>query len=307
MPQEILETIAEVALARDMHEVTRAKVISMLSELHMAGLNKTGRPDSESQAESPAAKVGYTADPSDHVVVLIHGIRTWAPWYRAIAKQLKDEGFDVETTNYGRLDLVRFLLPVPWFRNHAVKTVSRDLDDIFNAHRGKKVSVIAHSFGTYIISRILAENVHMRFYRVIFCGGIVPNQFRPASYPDRLSWPLLNEVGTRDIWPVLAESITWGYGATGARGVQRPRSFDRYHRGVGHSAFLNATFCRDWWIPFLRGQSPEPADIESSPSWWLDLLLMIKVKYLLLVSGLALYANELKTTVVLEMIAREPF
>ena len=120
---------------------------------------------------------------------------------------------------------------------------------------------------------------------MIFCGGVVPNRFRPAAYPDRLQWPLLNEVGTRDIWPVVAESVSWGYGATGARGLQHPQSYDRYHYGVDHSAFLTAQFCRDNWVPFLRGEYPKPAQAPRPPSWWLDLLLTFKIKWVVLVAA----------------------
>ena len=265
-------------LAPNVDEDARAKAMSIISNIQRTLIIRNGGAVAEASNESFGVETDKATGSTKQVVVLIHGIRTWARWYTSVSEQLTDAGFEVERTNYGRFDLVRFLLPVPWFRKRAVANVSRDLRDVFDTHQDQLVSVIAHSFGTYILSRILAESPNLRFYRVIFCGGIVPNQFRPADYPDRIQWPLLNEVGTRDIWPAVAESVTWGYGATGARGLQRPRSFDRYHHGARHSAFLTAEFCRDYWVPFLRGEWPKPADAESPPSWWLDFLLTIKVK-----------------------------
>jgi hypothetical protein len=46
------------------------------------------------------------------LVVLVHGIRTYASWHREFRPLLERHHFDVELTNYGRFDLVRFLLPI---------------------------------------------------------------------------------------------------------------------------------------------------------------------------------------------------
>src|SRR5437764_10743707 len=55
----------------------------------------------------------------EHLVVLIHGIRDIARWHDEIKQTLRGEGFVVESTNYGRMNLLEFLLPLPYFRNKA--------------------------------------------------------------------------------------------------------------------------------------------------------------------------------------------
>ena len=60
---------------------------------------------------------------AEHIVVLVHGIRTYALWQREVRKPLEEQGLIVELTNYGRFDLFRFLIPVPWFRNKAAEEV----------------------------------------------------------------------------------------------------------------------------------------------------------------------------------------
>jgi hypothetical protein len=62
----------------------------------------------------------------------------------------------------------------------------------------------------------------------------------------------MNEVGTRDIWPAIAESITSGYGSAGTYGFLRPLVRDRWHNGAHHGYFLNPSFCKKFWVPFLK-------------------------------------------------------
>jgi hypothetical protein len=54
--------------------------------------------------------------------------------------------------------------------------------------------------------------------------------------------------------------------------------------GVSHSAFLNASFCKRYWIPVLRGNNPTSVDLPENPPWYLHLLSVIKIKYAVLIS-----------------------
>lgn len=95
----------------------------------------------------------------------------------------------------------------------------------------------------------------MKFHRIIFCGSVIPYNFRFEQIQDQFSAPIINEVGTRDIWPAMAESITRGYGSAGTYNFRRPLVRDRWHNGAGHGYFLSSEFCSKYWIPFLRWQS----------------------------------------------------
>lgn len=160
-----------------------------------------------------------------HVVVLIHGIRDHGLWQQEIRDTLIDAGFRVISTNYGRFDIIRFLLPFKWFRNKAVTTVLRQLNTAIYLNPGAEVSVIARSFGTYIIGRILDEQTHITLHRIILCGSILKFDFPFDRSIARFSRDIVNEVGTRDIWSALAESVTVGYGWTGTFGFNRPFGF----------------------------------------------------------------------------------
>jgi hypothetical protein len=56
-----------------------------------------------------------------HVVILVHGIRDFALWQETVGRSLSQNGFQLEFTNYGRFDLLRFLIPLQYFRRKAIQ------------------------------------------------------------------------------------------------------------------------------------------------------------------------------------------
>src|SRR5262249_18876100 len=152
-----------------------------------------------------------------------------ALWQNQIAHTLSDEGFIPQPTNYGRFDLLGFLIPISYFRNRAIETVWDQIRDVRKRFPDAQYSAIAHSFGPYVFAHILRKGFYMVFPSVIFCGSILRYRFPFEQISDRFMTPIVNDVGTRDIWPALAESVTWGYGSTGTYGFRRPRVEDRWH------------------------------------------------------------------------------
>jgi hypothetical protein len=98
----------------------------------------------------------------EHVVVVIHGIRDFALWQTKVRQALETDGFKVELTNFMRLDLVRFLIPVSFFRDAVISKIWKQIEDIRLIHSDARISVIAHSFGTYIVAEILRREFALR-------------------------------------------------------------------------------------------------------------------------------------------------
>jgi Effector-associated domain 1 len=217
-----------------------------------------------------------------HVVILIHGIRDFGLWQSTIRHTLEEEGLKAEAINYGRFNLIEFLLPFPHFRRKAIETVWNQIRIVNQNNKGALLSIIAHSFGTYVVSHLIRNTFDIDFYRVIFCGSVVPYNFPFEQFQNRFLAPILNEVGTRDIWPAMAESITTGYGSAGTYGFRRPLIRDRWHNGASHGYFLNEGFCKRFWCPFLRDGTVVPGSEEpESPRLWIRLLSVIKLKFLI--------------------------
>jgi len=204
--------------------------------------------------------------PSSQLVILVHGINTRALWMGEVKPALEKAGFVVAPTSYGKFGVLRFLSPFSWSRGGAISRVARDIRTARRTYKKEKgrepecMSVIAHSFGTYIISRILTDHPEFDWHRVVFCGSVVREDFPFDQVLDRFKPPLLNEIGTKDVWPALAESAGWGYGSVGSTGFNRPPVETRWHQGFTHSDFLTESFCDTFWTPFLRGDKPKRAD-----------------------------------------------
>jgi len=232
--------------------------------------------------------VGANVPGRDHVVILVHGIRDYALWQDAIRTELESEGFKVELSNYERLNLVEFLEPSTILRRRAIAEVWEDIKTIRQNNRNALISVIAHSSGTYVIARLMQKNFDAVFHRVIFCGSVVRYRFPFKKLQNQFTQPILNEVGTRDIWPALAESVTIGYGSAGTYGFRKPLIRDRWHNGAHHGYFLEPTFCKTYWVPFLRDGKLTPGSKKPEPpSPLLVLLSIFKLKYILV--AIALY------------------
>jgi hypothetical protein len=220
---------------------------------------------------------------TNHVVILVHGIRDFALWQTAIRSTLEEGGFRAEATNYGRFNLLEFLAPFSYFRKKAIDTVWNQIRIIKQNNEGALLSVVAHSFGTFVVSHLMQNNFDVRFHRVIFCGSVVRYGFPFEQFQNRFSAPIVNEVGTRDIWPAIAESVTFGYGSAGTYGFRRPLVRDRWHNKARHGYFLSAEFCKTFWQPFLKnGTFVGGAAAPESPRVWLQILSIVKIKYLLI-------------------------
>jgi hypothetical protein len=225
------------------------------------------------------------ANDKPHLVILVHGIRDIARWQNEVGRALEAEGLIVEHTSYGRLNLLAFLVPIDYFRRKAAARVWTDIQHARMLHPEADVSIIAHSFGTFVVTRILREQFALQLNRLLLCGSVVRYDFPFEQIQNRFTPPLVNDVGTADPWPAMAESLTTGYGSAGTFGFNRPGVRDRYHNGKSHGYFLNAGFAKTYWVPFLRDGTVVGGDVEAeSPSLWVRLLQVFKIKWLILLA-----------------------
>ncbi|MEZ4699152.1 MAG: macro domain-containing protein [Rhodothermales bacterium] len=229
----------------------------------------------------------------DHLVVMIHGIRTEARWFDDVTAILREEDHQLNpvSTGYEYFDVVRFLLPFRWAKRRVIERVEEKLLAVIDDPASVKVSVVAHSFGTYVLGEVLQRNPRITINRLILCGAVLPQDFRWSALRDRLTvidpheYPtqrLLNECGWRDTWPVLAQFMTWGYGSSGRFGFQSPLVKDRFH-DLDHSGFFQEAFVRDYWCPFItEGVIKDSAGKRPPSPWWLQVLTVLKFPILLL-------------------------
>lgn len=217
------------------------------------------------------------------VIILVHGIRDRALWQSQVRAALRQAGFEVCLTDFGRLDLFRFLVPGPFFRRSAINKVRVQINAVRVLYPECRLSVIAHSFGTYVISNVMMEEFAIVFHRVIFCGAVISPKIAFEQISNRFSPVIMNEIGTSDPWPALARSITWGYGSSGTFGYRQPLVEDRWHESAGHSFFLNSDFCAKYWVPFLKdGVIVSGTENPTAPNLFIRFISLIHLKYLVI-------------------------
>jgi hypothetical protein len=162
------------------------------------------------------------------VIAPLHGIRTTANWHRTLSDALQSvPGWqcDLERWYYGRFSLLRFLLPwqrssrVKWFRE-TYNALTRDRT--FDLGETNLPSIVAHSFGIYILGYALVRFPNIKFDRIILCGSILPKDFPWNELLERGQVNAVrNEYGTNDNWSDVARWFVKGTGASGKTGFER--------------------------------------------------------------------------------------
>lgn len=217
-----------------------------------------------------------------HLVVLVHGINTRAQWMNGVGSALEDCGYQVASTSYGRWAIWRFLAPCAFLRKKPTTRVLRDIRSAINIHKPERLSVISHSFGTYVMGDIILNNPDLYWDRIIFCGSILRDDYPVDHIASRFKPPLINEIGSKDYWPIIGESAGWGYGSIGSYGLNRPGCKSRWHAGKTHSDFLNPEFCRKYWIPFLQDGTIVRGQVATAAPWWIHLIAFLPLRWVLI-------------------------
>lgn len=229
---------------------------------------------------------GTATDARPILLLLVHGIRTDAAWQTAIRSVLRGNAHvKVVPIKYGYLDLVRFWSPL-FTRHPAIARVNTQLQSAIDEHPGHDVVVIAHSFGTYAISEILKSNRLIRINRLLLCGSIIPKDYDWDAVERLFVVPpgkslrdvIINDCGCRDVWPVLAQSTTFGYGSSGTYGFGASQVTDRFH-DTSHSGLFVPALIGEFWTPFVLRRDIAESRFETSGVSWPAWLKLFRLPY----------------------------
>lgn len=205
------------------------------------------------------------------LVLLIHGIRTHALWQELVTDILKEiPDCDVKSLGYGYFDVLRFWFPF-FTRNKPIKEIEDQIANIIATYdQETEITIIAHSFGTYAVSKILEKNQFIRLENLLLCGAIVRRDYDWARADDQISNVIINDHGAKDVWPVLAKAASWFYGAIGTYGAKKFQVEDRLHP-FRHSDYFDRAFIKKYWRPLISDGVMASTDYEldklKSP-WW---------------------------------------
>lgn len=198
------------------------------------------------------------------LVAMVHGIRTHAEWHDQLEKAIKSSSTaEVKSVKYGFFDSIRFLMH---FYGPKLKHVTEEFRLLKRDYPDHEIVIVAHSFGTFLTTKFIENNTDFNVDRVLFCGAVVNENYNFAKLPN---FPgqgcVINDVGTQDIYPVLAKSCSLGYGASGTLGFNRQQIKNRYFE-CKHSGFFTEELFDSYWLPFLlRGDCVDSETTTNRP------------------------------------------
>lgn len=210
---------------------------------------------------------GRSAKEIEHVIVAVHGIRDIGAWQNSVSRNLVVEGTVVEMLQYQLYPAIRFLWP--WdCSGKPVKRVLKRMRALKNQYPNARMSVIAHSFGTYVTLKAIEADPDLEFWKIVFCGSVANEQFEWSDIKRRIGDGdratkdfVLNDCGTGDIFPILGATFGWHYGMAGATGFSEGFIVNRFHKAIdgtkgGHGLYFSPEFVRQHWRPFLIEDQP---------------------------------------------------
>jgi hypothetical protein len=134
------------------------------------------------------------------IVISLHGVMTRGKWQKDLTPTLNDSGITHIPLDYGFFLALLFVLPS--LRLRKVRWFLDQYTHITEKYPDQNPSMIAHSFGTYIIARVMELYPEIKFDQIILCGSIVRRDYGwTGRHTYKQMNRVLNECGCRD-WVV---------------------------------------------------------------------------------------------------------
>jgi TIR domain len=255
---EAIKQAAELPLTRAMDSAGAAAIREQ--EMEPAGPKRQDQPR-VTAAHRPVIAQTTNSTPivsPPRVICPLHGIRTLAVWQKGLSDLASSHGWvcRLDRWSYGRFSLLAFV--TPWSREAKLGWLRRQYDAEIHDRRllieeGQSPSVVAHSFGTYILGYTLLRFDFIRFNKVILCGCILPRDFPWDKLIERGQVQAVrNEYGVRDPWVKRVRCFVGGTGPSGASGFtcQHDR-LEQEEFEYDHGDYFGIDHMEDRWIPFL--------------------------------------------------------
>lgn len=197
--------------------------------------------------ESALAEDTVPASLIEHVVLLVPGIRDHGGW-----TQNARDIFEVDPKvrafrmGHGFYNALFFLAPGDKSQEPYEKLVNQ-YAEAKKEFKNAQISIVAHSFGTYLVGRLLREYSCDRLCRVILCGSVLRPDYDWSHVRRRFQSDgrVLNQCGFSDYWPAFAGLLRKRYGPAGRYGFEHIYPQNRWFLG-GHSLFFKNQHMEAW-------------------------------------------------------------
>lgn len=204
------------------------------------------------------SKIARLHAQDDIAAITVHGIRTFGQWQERLKKIVQSEAEYIKfhTYKYGYFAVLFFA--IPYFQKREVVKLQKTLLRLFESQPNKKFIVFAHSFGTFLIAKALAQisasGVSLNIKTIVLCGSVLKSDFDWSFLDKYPELTLINECGTGDGILCLSEALvpmTGMAGRTGFYGISSDSFMNRYYSG-GHSLYFEGDgFMKANWLPLF--------------------------------------------------------
>lgn len=209
------------------------------------------------------------SDGQKPVIFLLHGIMSRGIWCDEAAVPLQNAGFTVRKLDYGNFS--PFQLASKKARNAKIKWLhDRLYPEQLATQSTATPSIIAHSFGTYMIANMIKQfDDKETFDKVIFCGSIVNQDFDWGKLCRKgVVNKVLNQFGGLDFWARIVSEVVRDAGAAGYAGFNDDadgRVLQQGKKHFKHGDYFYARNYADNWVTFLKDGDLEPSDHRPAP------------------------------------------
>lgn len=106
-----------------------------------------------------------------HVVVTVHGIRTYGKLQELLEQLIRNADPDIEfiAYKYGYVSVIAFMIPL--LRLLVTRRFRQDLVRVHDSHPEARIDLVGHSFGTHLIAWSLVHLARLRYHRTH--GGVI--------------------------------------------------------------------------------------------------------------------------------------
>src|SRR6476659_6535649 len=227
-------------------------------------------------------------DDHHHLVVTLHGIRTFGQWQSRLERitLAKKTGVVFYHFTYGYFSMLAFV--VPFTRWIVVRRFRRELMALVTRMQPARLDLVGHSFGTHLIGwalRGLKADDNIRVDTVILAGSVLRSAFFWADLiPSRVR-RVINDCGAQDAVLLASQflvPLTGMAGRTGFVGMNGPEFTNRYSM-FGHGGYFRDGAGKDTddymsrnWVPLLtESTAVQHFDMRLAPTAWRGLVIWI--------------------------------
>lgn len=194
---------------------------------------------------------------TERLFISVHGIRTLGHWQNTLEETVLNNTNDVIFKKYRYNYYSALQLLIPRSRSKIIDDFSKKLTEMVCEYPNSKITLIAHSFGTYITIKALEAipvDLSLNIERVVLVSSVLqPNYDWSYLNMKHNIESINNECGFNDNILILSHFFSHDMGMAGRVGFTGMNIKNRFFKG-GHDFFnREKDFMEKYWIPIFTG------------------------------------------------------